>query len=174
MTLFYQENLANSNEFLFLPIRVLWLVSLGLKYSAFTCTPCPQLKFHRYDTRDIRVLRIWQRRRQWKRCWKIGSYETFSLLYQVTHLFESRKVRLELKSGDSVRVQREMLKFIALPFLFSSQLKTWSFHVGSKKSNVISFIILLSGEGLTFFNKNNHVSFSDEIPTKTSNLVLII
>ena len=172
MTLLYQENLANSNEFLFLPIRVLWLVSLGLKYSVFTCTPCPQLKFHRYDTRDIRVLRIWQRRRQWKRCWKIGSYEAFSPLYQVTHLFESRKVRLELKRGDSVWVQREMV--ITLLFPFSSQLKTWSFHVGSKKSNVISFIILWPGEGLIFFNKNNRVSFSDEMHTKTSNLVLII
>ena len=174
MTFFYQENLANTNEFLFLPIRVLWLVSLGLKYSVFTCTPCPQLKFHRYDMRDIRVLRIWQRQRQWKRCWKIGSYETFSLLYQVTHLFDSRKVRLGLKRGDSVRVQREMLTFIALPFPFSSQLKNWSFHVGRKKSNVISFIILWPGEGLIFFSKNNHVNFCDEIPTKTSNLVLII
>ena len=173
MILFYQENLANSNEFLFLHIRVLWLVSLGPKYSVFTCTPCPQLKFHRYDTRDIRDLTIWQRRHQWKRCWKIGSYETFSPpINQVTHLFGSRKVRLELKRGDSVRVQREMV--ITLLFPFSSQLKTWSFHVGSKKSNVISFIILGSWEGLTFFSKNNRVIFSDEIHTKTSNLVLII
>ena len=91
---------------------------------------------------------------------------------QVTHLFESGKVRLELKRGDNARVQRKMV--ITLLFPFSSQLKTWSFHVGSKKSNVISFIILLSGEGLTFFNKNNRVNFSDEIHTKTSNLVLII
>ena len=63
---------------------------------------------------------------------------------------------------------------ITLLFPFSSQLKTWSFHVGSKKSNVISFIILGSWEGLTFFSKNNRVIFSDEIDTKTSNLVLII
>ena len=104
---------------------------------------------------------------------KSGPMKLFPLpIYQVTHLFGSRKVWLELKRGDSVRVEREMV--ITLLFPFSSQLKTWSFHVGSKKSNVISFIILLSGEGLTFFNKNNHVSFSDEIPTKTSNLVLII
>ena len=63
---------------------------------------------------------------------------------------------------------------ITLLFPFSSQLKTWSFHVASKKSNVISFIILGSWEGLTFFSKNNRVIFSDEIHTKTSNLVLII
>ena len=36
--------------------------------------------------------------------------------------------RLELKRGDCVRVQRERAKFIAMPFLFSSQLKIWSFH----------------------------------------------
>ena len=106
---------------------------------------------------------------------KSGPMKLFPLpIYQVTHLLESRKVRLELKRGDSIRVQREMLKFIALPLPFSSQLKSWSFHVGSKKSNVISFIILRPGQGLTFFNKNNRVSFSDEIHTKTSNLVLII
>ena len=54
--------------------------------------------------------------------------KTFSPLHKVTQLLERREVR-ELKRGDRVRVQRELVKFIALPFLFSSQLKIWSFHV---------------------------------------------
>ena len=39
------------------------------------------------------------------------------------------EVKLKLKRGDRVRVQREMVQFIALPLPFSSQLKIWSFHV---------------------------------------------
>ena len=58
-----------------------------------------------------------------------ASFETFSPFYQVTQLLESREVRLGLKRGERVRVQRERVKFIALPFPFSSQLKIWSFHV---------------------------------------------
>ena len=34
-----------------------------------------------------------------------ASFETFSLLYQVTQLLESREIRLELKRGDCIRVQ---------------------------------------------------------------------
>ena len=72
-----------------------------------------------------------QRRRQWKRRWEIdfASFKTFSPLYQVTQSLESREVKLELKRGDHVRIQREKAKFIALPFPFSSQLKIWSFHI---------------------------------------------
>ena len=36
---------------------------------------------------------------------------------------------MELKSGNRARVQTEMLEFIAVPFLLSSKLKIWSFHV---------------------------------------------
>ena len=36
---------------------------------------------------------------------------------------------LDLKTGDCARVQREIVKYIAFPFLFSSKLKIWSFHV---------------------------------------------
>ena len=36
---------------------------------------------------------------------------------------------MEPKRGDCVRVYREKIKFIALPFPFSSHLKIWSFHV---------------------------------------------
>ena len=37
--------------------------------------------------------------------------------------FERREVRLEMKRGDRVPAQREIAKFIALPFQFSRQLK---------------------------------------------------
>ena len=59
----------------------------------------------------------------------LGVLRNLSPLYQVTQLLESEEVRLELRRGDRVRVQRERVKFIALPFPFSSQLKIWSFHV---------------------------------------------
>ena len=36
-----------------------------------------------------------------------------------------------LKRGDHARVQTEVVEFIVLPFLFSSKLKIWSFHVRS-------------------------------------------
>ena len=72
-----------------------------------------------------------QGRHQWKRRWKIdfASLETFSPLYEATQLLESRKVKLELKRGNRFWVLREILKFIALLFPFSSQLKIWSFYV---------------------------------------------
>ena len=56
-----------------------------------------------------------------------ASFETFSLLHQVTQILEGKVVRLELKREDSARVQRET--FIALPFPFSNHLKIWSFRV---------------------------------------------
>ena len=46
-----------------------------------------------------------------------------------TKSLESGKVRLELKRGDRVRVQRGRVKFIASPIPCSRQLKIWSFHV---------------------------------------------
>ena len=82
-----------------------------------------------HDTiRDLTMQQWW---RQWKLCWKIdfASFKIFPPLYQVTQSLERRKVRLELKRGDRIRVQREEVKFIALPFPFSSPLKIWSFHI---------------------------------------------
>ena len=78
---------------------------------------------------------IQQQRHQWKHCWKIdfASYETFPPLYRVTQLLEGRVVRLELKRGNRVGVQWEIVKFITLPFSFSRQLKIWSFHVVGKE-----------------------------------------
>ena len=63
--------------------------------------------------------------------WKIdfASLETFSPLYEATQSLESRRVKLELKRGNRFWVLREILKFIALLFPFSSQLKIWSFCV---------------------------------------------
>ena len=58
-----------------------------------------------------------------------ASFETLPPLCQVTQLLERREVRLEMKRWDRVPVQREIVKFIALPFQFSRQLKIWSFHV---------------------------------------------
>ena len=74
---------------------------------------------------SIRDLMIRQRRCQWKRSWKIdfASFTNFSPLYQVTQSLERRGVRLELKRGDRVRFQIEKVKFIALRFPLSSQLK---------------------------------------------------
>ena len=74
-----------------------------------------------------RDLTIRQRRRQWKSRWKIdfASFETFC---PYTKSLESRKVGLELKRGDRVRIQRGRVKFIASPIPYSRQLKIWSFH----------------------------------------------
>ena len=58
-----------------------------------------------------------------------ASFETLPPLCQVTQLLKRREVRLEMKRGDRVPVQREIVKFIALPFQFSRQRKIWSFQV---------------------------------------------
>ena len=69
---------------------------------------------------------------------RLCTFQTFSALYQVKQLPESREIRfklaffLELMSGD----RAQMLRFIALPFPFSSRLKLWSFHVGGRQRNV--------------------------------------
>ena len=82
-----------------------------------------------------RSKKIRQRWRQWKRRWKIDfAYRVLSIFflpsYQVTQLLKSREFSLELKRGDPcTRVQRETVRFIVLPFPFSSQLKIWTFHV---------------------------------------------
>ena len=36
---------------------------------------------------------------------------------------------LELKRGDNVHIQTEMVEFIALLFASSKKLKIWSFHI---------------------------------------------
>ena len=53
----------------------------------------------------------------------------FALIRSHTAVLESRKVGLELKRGNRFWVVREILKFIALLFPFSSQLKICSFCV---------------------------------------------
>ena len=53
----------------------------------------------------------------------------FALIRSHTAVLESRKVGLELKRGNRFWVLREILKFIALLFPFSSQLKICSFCV---------------------------------------------
>ena len=58
-----------------------------------------------------------------------ASFETLPPLCQVTQLLERRAVRLEMKRGDRVPVQREIVKFIALPFQLSKQRKIWSGQV---------------------------------------------
>ena len=61
---------------------------------------------------------IRQRRRQWKRRWKIDvtSFQTTSRLSQITQSLERRELMLELMRGGRNRVQTEMVEFITLPF----------------------------------------------------------
>ena len=68
----------------------------------------------------IRDLTIRQRRRPWKRLWKIDSasffknvFRTFSRLSQFALLLKRREFWLELKRGDRARVQTEMVEFNA-------------------------------------------------------------
>ena len=56
------------------------------------------------------------------------SVQTFLRPFQVTQLLKGRKIWLELKRGDCVRVQTERVKCIALPVSLSSKIKIWSFH----------------------------------------------
>ena len=74
-----------------------------------------------------------------------ASFETFSPLYQVTQLLESREVRLGLKRGDRVRVQRgpspsserdSKVYRLAVPVLKSTQ-----------NLNICNFTSLLSRDG---------------------------
>ena len=53
-----------------------------------------------------------------KRRWKTDftHYYTFSRLSQVTQSLKRREIRLELKWGERVRGQTEIVNFIALPF----------------------------------------------------------
>ena len=72
----------------------------------------------------------------------------FALRNFFAQFLESSNVNLELKRGDLVRVQREMVKFIALPFPFLSQLKIWSFHVvvvEGRQRNVQKGVIHVQG-----------------------------
>ena len=116
-----------------LAILVTWRHTSPLySLSCLKCCPGVIMKlFWGMLHNTIRDLTIWQWWRQWKLCWKIdfASFKNFPPLYQVTRLLKRRKVRFELKTGDRIRVQREEVKFIALPFPFSSQLKIWSFHI---------------------------------------------
>ena len=51
------------------------------------------------------------------------------VIVQVTQLFQGKEIRLELKTGDRVRLQTEIAKIIALSFSFSRKLKIGLFHV---------------------------------------------
>ena len=69
---------------------------------------------------------------------RLCTFQAFSALYQVKQVPKSRETRFklvcffELTGGD----RAQMLKFIALPFPFSSRLKLWSYHVGGRQRNV--------------------------------------
>ena len=81
-------------------------------------------KVRAYCSHVNRDLRIRQRRRHWKCSWKLDfvSFETFAPLYQVTQLLESRKLRLEMKRRNRVRVQRESKIYrLAVSVLKSTQ-----------------------------------------------------
>ena len=82
----------------------------------------------------FRDLTIRQRRRPWKRPWKIdsASFQTISRsskVSKVSRLFKRGEFMLELKRGGLARVQTQRVEFIALPFPFSKQIKIWAFHV---------------------------------------------
>ena len=64
---------------------------------------------------------IRQRRRPWKRQWKmdLATFETISPLSKVAMLLKRREFRPELKRGYRARVQTGMVEFIVLPFPFS-------------------------------------------------------
>ena len=73
---------------------------------------------------------------------RLCTFQTFSALYQVKQLPESREVRFKLfffleltSAGTALEFKRKILKFIALPFPFSSRLN-WSYHVGGWQRNV--------------------------------------
>ena len=54
----------------------------------------------------------------------------FSPLSQVpSYLKKKREFTLEMKRGDRLRIQTEMIEFIGLPVPYSDKLKIWSFHV---------------------------------------------
>ena len=77
-----------------------------------------------YCSHVNRDLTIRQRRCQWKCSWKLDfvSFENFPPLYQVTQLLESRKLRLEMKRRNRVRVQRESKIYrLAVSVLKSTQ-----------------------------------------------------
>ena len=79
----------------------------------------------------IRDLTIRQRRRPWKRRWKIdfASFHFFSRLFQGAQLLKRREFGLELKRRDRTQVLAEIVEFIAFSFPFPSKFKIWSFHV---------------------------------------------
>jgi len=117
-------------------------------------------------------LTIRQRRCQWN---GLGVLWNFSPLYQVTQLLESEEVRLKLKRGDRVRVQREIVKFIALPFPFSSQLKIWSFYVVvvqgrqiNAQKRVMHVQSYCFAQHLLFFKRSHHLgsTWGRKIPRK--------
>lgn len=96
----------------------------------------------------IRDLMIRQRQRKWKPRWKI--WNLFALIPSRPVTW-SMEVKLELKRGDPVRVQREITKFIALSFPPQVNSKIWPFHVvldQGRRRNVqksVQIVVLLAG-----------------------------
>ena len=73
----------------------------------------------------MRDLTIQQRRRPWRRRWKIDfvSFQFFSWFIQGALLLKRRGFGLELKRRDRARVLTKIVEFIALPFPFPSKLE---------------------------------------------------
>ena len=127
---FYWRRIRNPQQS---RIQDFWIPFHGAK----SIWPVEESKVQRYCIIEVSVsitrdLTIRQRRRQWKRRWK----NRLRVLWNFCRYTKSpsqlnvrRKVRLQLKRWNRFWVQREMVKFIALPFPFSTQLKLWSFHV---------------------------------------------
>ena len=62
---------------------------------------------------------------------------------------------MELKRGDHIRVQREILKFITLPFPFSRQLKIWSFPSSETQGQIKGARESLNGQKNIYGTKKN-------------------
>ena len=79
---------------------------------------------------NIRDLTILQRRRHWKRHWKIDftSFEFFRPYTKSPSYLKGGKLGWNWRE-ETASDFKERVQFIALPFLFSNQLKMWSFHV---------------------------------------------
>ena len=79
------------------------------------------VKHHTFKDLTIR-----QRRRPWKRPWKIDFASFlfyFAIIPSCPVTLKRREFRLEMKRGERDQVQTEMIEFIGLPFPFSSNLK---------------------------------------------------
>ena len=67
----------------------------------------------------------------WRRQWKtdFASFQTFSGLFQLVKSVKIQENKLELKTRNGVRAQRDTVKLNALALMFLTELKLWSFQV---------------------------------------------